>query len=246
MGELVLMRHGESAWNRDKHFTGWADVPLTARGHRQAHRAAAVMRRNNFFPDICFSSCLERAVETAAVVATELGVDKAFVLQDWRLNERHYGQLQGMRPVDAMRSFGAASVRTWQRDFTSVPPGVARDDPRHPCNDPIYSDIPPDELPAAESIHCAQLRAASWYEDNLRPLLQAGRRILIVSHANLIKGLIHRIENLPDEDVRRLAIPVAAPLFYRVDEDLAFSDKRYLEWNFSSLVASLLAPRFAQ
>lgn len=222
MGELVLMRHGESIWNRDKRFTGWADIPLTERGRRQARRAGNRLKRSGFSPDICFSSCLSRAIETAEIVITVLGVDGLGARREWRLNERHYGALQGLSPSEAVRQYDANRVACWRRGFSDCPPAVEVSDPRHPANDSKYHEVPVEDLPAGESIRCAQQRVLRWQEETLRPLLLNNHAVLVVSHANLIKALIQGFEGLSDRAMRRLLVPVGSLRSYRLDEAARF------------------------
>ena len=243
MSELVLLRHGQSIWNRDKHFTGWADVPLTEKGRRQARRAAKTLRRAGFRPDACFSSRLCRAIETAELVVGALEMAELPVQREWRLNERHYGELQGMTPAEAMHRYGRADVRNWQRTFAAEPPALAPSDPRHPGRNPSYADISGARLPAAESIRGAQTRLISWYRDTLEPRLREGQRVLVVSHANQLKALIHFLEDLPEQSVPRIVIPVAAPISYSLDLELRATDRRFLGRTIASRITSLLMPR---
>ena len=217
MSQLVLLRHGQSTWNRHKRFTGWTDVPLTAEGEQQASKAGRMLRDISFKPDVCFSSRLCRATDSLGLTLRELDAHSVVNHADWRLNERHYGKLQGMTPTQAFGEFGVRNVLSWQREFTARPPLLEPGDDRHPAADNRYADVPSADLPVGESIQDTLTRVLPLWEEELAPRLGRGQDILIVSHANTLRALISYLEDLPPARLPSVLVPIARPLLYEHD-----------------------------
>jgi 2,3-bisphosphoglycerate-dependent phosphoglycerate mutase len=215
--QLVLLRHGESEWNRDGRFTGWTDVELSTLGVQEATRAGAHLREAGFEFDCCFTSVLRRATDTAEIVLQSMRLAHVPVEQTWRLNERHYGALQGMGQWHAMCRYGPLSVLRCQYRFAARPPALALGDPRFPGNDPRYAPIPADELPRAESHADTLARLQPYWVERIAPALAQGLRVLVVSHKNTLRALVRLIERRPDTGTRSLRIPTGVPLVFVPD-----------------------------
>lgn len=225
---LILLRHGESEWNHAFRFTGWTDVPLTTRGLAEAHRVGRLLRAEGIGCDVAFTSVLQRAVCTLQIVLEELGQVDNPVEQSWRLNERHYGALQGLHKGDTAEEIGQEQVRLWRRSFDVPPPLLAWDDPRHPRFDPLYADTDPALLPAGESLKETLDRVLPFWQDSIVPRLRTGERVLVVAHGNSLRALVTYLEHIPPEDVPALTIPNAVPHLYTLDDDLAILTRREL------------------
>lgn len=225
---LALMRHGESDAGHAKRFAGWADVPLSAEGRRQARAAAAALADSGHRFQVCYTSLLVRARDTLALVLDALGEHDAPVSADWHLNERHYGALQGRLRQDVVREFGDAAVVAWRRDYRARPPALARDDERHPCHDPRYAAVPADELPATESLEDAALRVVPWWETQIAPRLAAGDNVLVVAHTASLRGLTRIIESLDDATTAAFRVATCSPVLYEFDADLVPGQKTEL------------------
>lgn len=228
MQQLILLRHGQSAWNKDKRFTGWTDVPLTERGREQARDMGRLLRALPWRPDHCFVSCLQRARETLALVREALLAGEADdtlpVTVDWRLNERHYGDLQGRSPGEAIRRYGLLKVYRWQRTLAGRPPQLAADDPRHPCRDPLYKAIDPGLLPVGESIADCRERLLPFWQAQVLPRIMAGKRVLVVSHGNTLRGMIGLLERYTDRQIERLHVSTGQAYGYRFDGERVIAD----------------------
>lgn len=213
-GMLVILRHGESRLNEEGCFSGWADCPLTPKGAREAHDAGRELRVAGISFDACFTSVLSRAVETMSIILGELGLEDIPVTRTWRLNERHYGILEGCSRNEAARLYGADQVEAWRNAPDATPPPLALDDMRHPRHKAIYSDVPSELLPASECLRMAFRRVADFFEEEIRPLVESGSRILVVSHGNPIRALVAHLEGLPDGEVPGIGIRNAAIVAY--------------------------------
>ena len=211
-GLLVLLRHGESVLNEQRRFSGWSDCPLTEEGVRQAHDAGRRLRDAGIGFDACFTSVLSRAVETAAIVLGELGLSAIPVTRTWRLNERHYGSLEGTLKDDAAARYGAGQVEAWRNGADAVPPPLSRDDPRHPRFKAVYREVAPELLPASECLRDAFRRAIGFFEDEIRPLVESGRRVLVVSHGNPVRAIVARLDGLPEGEIPIVGIGNAEPI----------------------------------
>ena len=216
---LVLLRHGQSIWNRDKVFTGWSDVALSPKGKLEAEHAGHLLQQANFTLDCCFSSTLQRASETARIVLSAMALE--FPIQKcWRLNERHYGALEGMGRLAAVRKFGLWPVLRTQIRYDGEPPKLATDDARFPGNQPGYAGIHVNELPQGESLKLAAQRLQPYWRDIIRPELASGKNVLIVSHKNLLRTLMGQLDHLSARQVLRLKLATGRPLVYELDQAL--------------------------
>jgi len=228
MHTLVLLRHGESLWNREDRFTGWTDVDLTARGVDEAHRAASLLLGEGFSFDLAFTSLLKRAVRTLWIVLDDTDQMWIPVHRSWRLNERHYGALQGLNKHETAAKVGDAQVRIWRRSYVVRPPPLAEDDPRHPRHDRRYAGLAPSELPAAESLRDTLERTLPFWHGAIAPAVAGRERVLIVAHGNSLRALVKYLDRIPDEEIPLVEIPTGVPLVYTLDESLEVVDRRYL------------------
>jgi 2,3-bisphosphoglycerate-dependent phosphoglycerate mutase len=226
--QLVLLRHGQSIWNRDNRFTGWTDVELTEQGIAEARRAGRLLREAGVPLDIAFSSMLKRTIQTLWIVLSETGMEWLPVIKNWHLNERHYGALQGFNKAEMADQVGDSVVFEWRRSFLSVPPPLTFDDPRHPRFDRRYADIDPALLPAAESLKDTLERVMLCWEDAIWPELVLGKRVLVVAHGNSLRALIKYLDAVPEAQVPDIYIPTGIPLLYTFDSQMSLLDKQYL------------------
>ncbi|HEU0202099.1 MAG TPA: 2,3-diphosphoglycerate-dependent phosphoglycerate mutase, partial [Burkholderiaceae bacterium] len=220
MHKLVLLRHGESQWNLDNRFTGWTDVDLTDNGRREAQAAGELLEREGFAFDIAYTSVLKRAIRTLWIALDALDQMYLPVVHSWRLNERHYGALQGLNKAETAAKFGEEQVLIWRRAYAIAPPPLAADDPRWPANDPRYKHLKPEELPATECLKDTVERFLPFWHDSIAPALQRGRRVLIAAHGNSLRALVKYLDNVSDEDIVGMNIPTARPLVYELDDQL--------------------------
>ncbi|MGA7966830.1 MAG: 2,3-diphosphoglycerate-dependent phosphoglycerate mutase [Gammaproteobacteria bacterium] len=228
MPELVLLRHGQSTWNLEKRFTGWTDVDLSAQGAEEAHTAGCLLREDGFDFDRCHTSLLTRAIRTLWIVLDELDRCWLPVTKDWRLNERHYGDLQGKNKVETTEEHGEEQVHAWRRGYAVQPPALAVDDPRQPRFDPRYRKLNPLTLPATESLADTVARVVPYYEQRIAPAIGRGERVLIVAHGNSLRALCMYLDGLSEEQVTQLNIPTGIPLVYTLSEKLQTRGYRYL------------------
>lgn len=226
MPRLVLLRHGQSVWNRERRFTGWADVGLTPRGIAEARAVGRLLRARGFVFDLAVTSCLSRASETLRFVLAEMGLDGIPIQQSWRLNERHYGALQGLHWCEAVRRYGLTQVLRWQRQFTARPPALDPTDPRFPGHDPRYAALAPAVLPRSESLHDTLERLLPYWHHTLVPVLRRGKQVLVVAHGNSLRGLRKYLENLSAARLLCVTVPTATPMVYDLD-DAARPLRRY-------------------
>ncbi|MGH7787319.1 MAG: 2,3-bisphosphoglycerate-dependent phosphoglycerate mutase [Candidatus Binatia bacterium] len=216
-GVLVLLRHGESEWNRERRFTGWTDVDLSPSGEAEAARAGARLLHDGFTFDRCFTSVLCRATRTAQIVLGVLGLEQIPVEQSWRLNERHYGALQGLATWPAMRRHGVRTVLGVRYRFAARPPALAAGDPRSPGRDPRYADVPPDDLPRGESHADTLARLTPYWNERIAPEIARGGRILVVSHKNTLRALAMLLERRAVPEMRKIRVPTGVPLVFVLD-----------------------------
>lgn len=216
-GMLVLLRHGESSLNEVGRFSGWSDCPLTPKGVRQAHDAGRMLREAGMGFDACFTSVLSRAVDTAAIVLGELGFADIPVTKTWRLNERHYGILEGTLKKDAVVRYGADQVEAWRNGADATPPPLADDDPRHPRHKAVYRDVVPELLPASECLRDAFRRVIDFFEEEIRPLVESGQRVLVVSHGNPVRALVAHLSGLPAGEIPMIEIRNARPIEWKLE-----------------------------
>ena len=220
MHKLVLLRHGESTWNRENRFTGWTDVDLTEKGIVEAREAGRLLKQDGFVFDVSFTSVLKRAIRTWWLVLDELDELWIPVTRDWRLNERHYGTLQGLNKAETAAEHGDDQVKIWRRSYDIPPPALASDDPRHPSRDPRYALVAPADLPRAESLKDTVARVLPLWHDTLAPGITAGRRTLVVAHGNSLRALVKYLDGVSDAEIVELNIPTGIPLVYELDAAL--------------------------
>ena len=225
-GRLVLCRHGESLWNRENRFTGWTDVDLSPAGEEEASRAGRLLRGAGLVPDVAHTSVLTRAVRTLSLMLAELECSGIKVHQSWRLNERHYGALQGLNKAETMERHGKAQVKIWRRSYAVPPPALEPDDPRHPRHEARYADV--DALPAAESLSDTLDRVQPYWESRIAPDVEAGRCTLVSAHGNSLRALVKLLENISDDDIVRLEIPTGAPILYEFGPGFTAQPRRYV------------------
>jgi len=227
-GTLVILRHGQSTWNLSNRFTGWHDVPLTPQGEAEAVAAGRTMADAGLRFDIAHTSVLARAVMTNHLALQEMGQVWLPVLRHWRLNERHYGALQGLDKKETAERHGAEQTHLWRRSFDVPPPPVAEDDPRHPAGDRRYRLLPPDVLPATECLKDVVARVLPYWHDVVAPQLLAGMDVLVTAHGNSLRGLLMHLEHVPAEEIPAVNIPTGVPRRYRLDDRLAVQEAEYL------------------
>ncbi len=227
MIKVVFLRHGQSAWNLENRFTGWTDVDLSARGTGEAQFAGRLLKEHGYVFDHSITSVLKRSIRTLWIVLDVMDLMWLPVDKDWRLNERHYGALQGMNKHEVAQRYGAEQVHQWRRGFSVRPPLLEETDPRHPRFDPRYH-IDRERLPAAESLEDTMVRVADYWDESVIPRMREGRKILIVAHGNSLRALIKKLDGVSDEDIMELNIPTGIPLVYEFDEQLAVTRHYYL------------------
>ena len=226
---LILLRHGESEWNRDNRFTGWTDVDLSEQGIEEAHRAARLLREAGVALDVAFTSVLKRAIRTLWIVLDDLDMLWLPVYRSWRLNERHYGALQGLNKQETADEFGEDKVMLWRRSYTVRPPALAQDDERHPRFDPRYGLLKPEEVPAAESLQDTLNRVLPYWHETLVPELARGQKVLVAAHGNSLRALVKYLDGIADDEIPGLNIPTGVPLVYELDREVKVRSRYYLE-----------------
>lgn len=227
-GKLILVRHGQSTWNVENLFTGWTDVDLSELGREEATRAGREIARAGLAPDLVFTSVLKRAIRTQWLILDQLDLLWVPVERDWRLNERHYGALQGLNKAQTAALHGDAQVKIWRRSYDIAPPPLAFDDQRHPRFDKRYANIPAADLPATESLKDTLARVLPYWEQRLAPALKAGKQIMIVAHGNSLRALIKMLDGLSESQVVELNLPTGVPLVYELDAQLKPISSGYL------------------
>lgn len=226
--QLILLRHGQSQWNRRGRFTGWTDVDLSPRGIVQAREAGRLLREHGFGVDLCFTSVLRRAVRSAELVLEAMALSGIAVEKSWRLNERHYGALQGLGPWAAIRRYGLKNVCVWRGHFAAPPPAIERGDARFPGRDPLYASVPEALLPRTESLADTLRRVLDYWEEAIAPRLREGKRILIVGHRHSLRALRAHLEDVPPLAVPALSVLAATPVLYELDAGLRPISRRVL------------------
>ena len=228
MTKLVLLRHGESVWNKENRFTGWTDVDLSERGIDEAHYAGQVLKEKGYVFDVAFTSVLKRAIRTLWIVLDEMDQMWIPVHRSWRLNERHYGALQGLNKSEMTAKYGEQQVLIWRRSYDVQPPPLKPTDERYPGNDPRYGTLDKKDVPLTESLKDTIQRVMPYWHDTVAPAIRSGKRVIISAHGNSIRGLVKYLDNLSDEDIVRLNIPTGIPLIYELDEQLKSARHYYL------------------
>ncbi len=229
MHKLVLLRHGESQWNLDNRFTGWTDVDLTEKGRREAGEAARLLREGGYGFDSAYTSVLKRAIRTLWIVLDEMDLMWIPVHRSWRLNERHYGGLQGLNKAETTAKFGDAQVKVWRRSYSTPPPALTHEDPRFPGSDPRYAALPRKELPLTESLKDTVARFLPYWHDVIAPEVRSGNRVLIAAHGNSLRALVKLLDDVPEEEIVELNIPTGMPLVYELDPELKPIRHYYLD-----------------
>ncbi|WP_313623530.1 2,3-diphosphoglycerate-dependent phosphoglycerate mutase [Achromobacter sp.] len=220
MHKLVLMRHGESQWNLENRFTGWTDVDLTETGREQARKAGELLKKEGFTFDLAYSSVLKRAIRTLWIALDAMDAMYTPVGVNWRLNERHYGALQGLNKSETAAKYGDEQVLIWRRAYAIAPEPLSLDDERHPRFDSRYARIPADQLPATECLKDTVARVLPFWNESIAPAIRSGRKVLIAAHGNSLRALIKHLDNVSDDDIVNLNIPTGQPLVYELDDDL--------------------------
>jgi 2,3-bisphosphoglycerate-dependent phosphoglycerate mutase len=220
MKTLVLLRHGESTWNLENRFTGWTDVDLTPKGVAEAHEAGRLLREGGYTFDLCFTSVLKRAIRTLGIVLEDMDLLWLTVHKSWRLNERHYGDLQGLNKAETAAKFGEKQVLVWRRSYADPPPPLAPEDPRYPGHDRRYADVPREQLPLTESLKETVARFLPYWHERIAPEVRAGRRVVIAAHGNSIRALVKYLDGVSEEEIVGLNIPTGIPLVYELEDDL--------------------------
>jgi 2,3-bisphosphoglycerate-dependent phosphoglycerate mutase len=227
-GKLILVRHGQSIWNVENLFTGWYDVDLSDQGRREAVQAGAELQREKLEPQIAFTSVLKRAIRTLWLILDTTDRMWIPVERSWRLNERHYGALQGLNKAQTVAQHGDAQVKIWRRSYDIPPPSLGLDDPRHPRFDPRYADVGAASLPAAESLKDTLARVLPYWESRIVPELRAGKNVLIVAHGNSLRALVKMLDMMSESDIVEFNIPTGVPILYELDQQLQPLGRRFL------------------
>ncbi len=220
MYTLVLLRHGESLWNKENLFTGWTDVDLSEKGNDEAHEAGRILKEKGFVFDIAFTSVLKRAIRTLWIVLDQMDLMWIPVVRDWRLNERHYGALQGLNKAQTAEKFGEEQVKIWRRNYDTRPPALEETDERNPAKDPRYRSLKKEQIPLTECLKDTVERFLPCWHEVITPVIRTGQHVIIVAHGNSIRALVKYLDNIPDDVIPELNIPTGVPLVYELDENL--------------------------
>jgi len=228
MFKLVLLRHGESTWNKENRFTGWTDVDLSEKGMREARQAGMVLKQEGYTFDLAFTSVLKRAIRTLWIVQDEMDLMWIPVKKSWRLNERHYGALQGLNKAETARKFGEEQVLVWRRSYDIPPPPLEKGDQRSLAGDPRYSGLKPGQLPLSESLKDTYRRCLPYWHGSIAPAVKTGKKVIVSAHGNSLRALVKYLDDVPDSDIVSLNIPTGIPLVYELDGSLRKISSRYL------------------
>jgi len=220
MKRLVLLRHGESVWNRENRFTGWEDVPLSPRGVEEAEAAGRLFKEEGYLFDVAYTSVLKRAIKTLWLVLEVMDLMWIPEVRSWRLNERHYGALQGLDKSETAAQYGLEQVQQWRRSYAVRPPALTVDDPRYPGSDPRYADLRPGELPLTECLKDTVHRFLPYWHETIAPTVRSGARVLIAAHGNSLRALVKYLDHISDDEIAQLNIPTGIPLVYELDDAL--------------------------
>ncbi|MFX1493333.1 MAG: 2,3-diphosphoglycerate-dependent phosphoglycerate mutase [Promethearchaeota archaeon] len=217
---LVLLRHGESIWNKENRFTGWTDIDLSDKGIEEAKKAGQLLKQEAFTFDIAYTSVLKRGIRTLWIVLDEMDLMWIPVYRSWRLNERHYGALQGYNKSEMAKKLGEEQVLIWRRSYDVPPPALKTSDPRYPGNDPVYKELDPKEIPITECLKDTVERFLPYWHETIAPTVKSGKRVIISAHGNSLRALVKYLDNLSEEEVVNLDIPTGIPLIYELDDQL--------------------------
>jgi 2,3-bisphosphoglycerate-dependent phosphoglycerate mutase len=228
MYKVVLLRHGESTWNKENRFTGWTDVDLSEKGKEEAKKAGQVLKKEGYTFDIAYTSVLKRAIRTLWIVLDEMDLMWIPVVRNWRLNERHYGDLQGLNKAETAKKFGDEQVKIWRRSYDIQPPSLEKTDERYPGKDPRYSDLEEKDIPLTECLKDTVKRFVPYWENVIAPTVKSGKRVIIAAHGNSLRALVKYLDKISDEKIVGLNIPTGIPLVYELDENLKPIKNYYL------------------
>lgn len=228
MKKLVLLRHGESTWNKENRFTGWTDVDLSEKGMTEAHKAGEVLKKEGFVFDIAYTSVLKRAIRTLWMTLDRLDQMWIPVYNSWRLNERHYGALQGLNKSEMASKYGDEQVLIWRRSYDVPPPALEKNDPRSPASDPRYKDLNKKDIPLTECLKDTVVRFLPYWHETIAPIVKSGKRVIIAAHGNSLRALVKYLDNVSDKDIVGLNIPTGLPLVYELDDNLKPIKSYYL------------------
>jgi 2,3-bisphosphoglycerate-dependent phosphoglycerate mutase len=228
MKQIVLVRHGESVWNKENLFTGWTDVDLSEKGIQEAHQAGQKLKAEGYTFDECWTSTLKRAIRTLWIIMDEMDYMWLPVHNDWRLNERHYGALQGLNKSETAEKYGEEQVHIWRRSYDVPPPALDENDPRWPGHEEKYSDLNKDQIPLCESLKDTYARAVPFWNEIIVPRLKIGRRIIISAHGNSLRAIVKHLDKISKEEITELNIPTGIPLVYQFDDELHVLKSFYL------------------
>lgn len=228
MTKLVIVRHGESTWNKENRFTGWTDVDLSEKGREEAKEGGQVLQREGYTFDVAFTSVLKRAIRTLWAIQDEMDLMWIPVHRSWRLNERHYGALQGLNKAETAAKFGEAQVKIWRRSYDVPPPVLTPDDERYPGHDPRYRSLSQADLPLTECLKDTVARVMPLWNETIAPAIRSGQRVLIAAHGNSLRALVKYLDNISEADIVELNIPTGMPLVYELDNDLKPLNRCYL------------------
>ena len=228
MKKMVLLRHGESDWNKENRFTGWVDVGLSEKGDQEALESGRVLKREGYTFDVAYTSVLKRAIKTLWIVLEEMDLMWIPVYRSWRLNERHYGALQGFNKAETAERHGEAQVKIWRRSYDIPPPLLTRDNPLYPGKDPRYADLRPEEIPLTECLKDTVERFLPYWHETIAPAVKSGKRVLISAHGNSLRALVKYLDHIPEKDIVELNIPTGIPLIYELQDDLTPIRNYYL------------------
>ena len=228
MYKLVLIRHGESSWNQENRFTGWTDVDLTDQGREEARKGGQILKEQGYTFDLAYVSVLKRAIRTLWIVLDEMDLMWLPVEHSWRLNERHYGALQGLNKSETAAKFGEDQVKIWRRSFDIPPPPLETNDPRYPGNDPRYASLSPAELPTTECLKDTIERFLPYWHETLAPAVKSGKKVLVAAHGNSIRAIVKYLDDVSEDEIVSLNIPTGIPLVYELDANLKPISRQYL------------------
>lgn len=228
MYKLVVIRHGESQWNKENRFTGWEDVSLSDKGRAEALKGGQALKQQGFEFDLCYTSVLKRAIHTLDLVLSAIDQVWLPVTKDWRLNERHYGALQGLNKAETAALHGEEQVKIWRRSYDTPPPFMKTDDPRHPSHDPRYKKITKDKIPSGESLKDTVARFLPLWNEELAQIIKSGSRLLIVAHGNSLRALVQHLEKLTPAQIMEFNMPTGIPLCFELDKNLNFISKEFI------------------
>lgn len=220
MPEIILLRHGESVWNKENRFIGWTDIDLLSKGIEEVKKAAELLKKDGITFDVAFTWVLKRGIRTLWIVLDEIDLMWISVYRSWRLNERHYGALQGLNKVEVAAKYGEAQVLKWRRSYDVKPPALESTDPRYPGNEPKYRDLDPKYIPCTESLKDTVMRFMPYWHEVISPILKTGKRMLIAAHGNSLRALVKHLDGISDKEIAQLNIPTGIPLLYNLDKNL--------------------------